>query len=70
MRIIYKIYEERTKQKLSVRQLSVKSGVSKTQINDIENGNKHPTVYVLCLLSLALNVEPCSLFEMSVIADK
>lgn len=70
MRIIYKIYEERTKQKLSVRQLSAKSGVSKTQINDIENGNKHPTVYVLCLLSLALNVDPCSLFEMSVIADE
>lgn len=62
MRIIYKIYEERTKQKLSVRQLSAKSGVSKAQINDIENGNKHPTVYVLCLLSLALNVDPCSLF--------
>lgn len=70
MQIIYKIHEERAKQKLSVRQLAEKSGVSKSQISDIENGNKHPTVYVLCLLSLALNVDPCSLFEMSVIADK
>lgn len=70
MKIIYKIYTERTKQKLSVRQLADKSGVSKTQINDIENGNTHPTVYTLCLLSLALGLKPCSLFEMSDIPDE
>lgn len=70
MKITYRIYEERTKQNLSVRQLADKSGVSKTQINDIENGNTHPTVYTLCLLSLALGVEPCSLFILSDIPDK
>lgn len=70
MIITYHIYEERTKQNLSVRKLSDISGVSKSHINDIERGNAHPTVYTLCLLSLALGVEPCSLFEMSDIPDK
>lgn len=70
MKIIYKIYDERTKQKFSVRQLAEKSGVSKSQINDIENGKNHPTVYTLCLLSLALGINPCSLFEVSDIPDK
>lgn len=69
MKIIYRIYEERTKQNLSVRQLAEKSGVSKSQINDIENGNTHPTVYTLCLLALALKVGPCSLFKVSDISD-
>lgn len=70
IKITYRIYEERTKQNLSVRQLAAKSGVSKTLINNIENGKTHPTVYTLCLLSLALNVSPCSLFEVSLIVDK
>lgn len=65
LKVTYRVYEERTKQNLSDRQLADKSGVSKSQINNIENGNTHPTVYTLCLLSLALGVDPCSLFIMS-----
>ena len=70
MKITYLLYEERTRQKLSVRQLADKSGVGKSQISDIENGKTHPTVYTLCLLSLALGVDPCSLFVVSDISDK
>ena len=45
--------------------------IFKTQINDIENGNTHPTVYTLCLLSLALKVSPYQLFTLlSDIPDK
>lgn len=72
MRIIYHIYELRAEKNMSVRRLAELSGVSKTQINDIENGNTHPTVYTLCLLSLALKVSPYQLFTLHVsdIPDK
>lgn len=70
IQITYNIYEERIKQKLTVRDLADKSGVSKTQINDIENGIKHPTVYSLCCIAVALGVNPSCLFDLSVIADK
>lgn len=55
---------------MSVRRLNELSGVSKTQINDIENGKTHPTVWTLCLLSLALKVSPYQLFTLSDIPDK
>lgn len=64
MKIIYHIYELRTQQNMSVRDLAEKSGVSKSQVNNIENGLKHPTVYTLCLLSLALSVSPYKLFSI------
>lgn len=62
--IHYHLYDIRTTRKLSVRELAEKSGVSKSQINNIENGLKHPTVYTLCLLSLALGVSPYDLFSL------
>lgn len=62
--IIYNVYKLRKERNMTVRDLSKASGVSKSQINDIENGNKHPTVRTLCLLSLALDVSPYDLFTM------
>lgn len=62
--IRYHLYDIRVSQKLSVRELEIRSGVSKSQINNIENGCKHPTVYTLCLLSLALGVPPYELFSL------
>lgn len=70
LKVTYRVYEERTNQNLSVRQLADKSGVSVAQISYIENGRSHPTVYTLCLLSLALGVDPCSLFMMFDISNK
>lgn len=64
--IEYHVYDIRTRKGLSERALSELSGVSKSQINNIENGLKHPTVYTLCLLSLALGVSPSELFTMKV----
>lgn len=64
MKIIYHIYELRTGRHMSERALAAKSGVSKSEINNIENGLKHPTVYTLCLLSLALDISPYKLFSM------
>lgn len=60
----YYIYDYRAKKGLTIRDLANISGVSKTQINDIENGIKHPTIFTLCLLSLALNVSPYELFSI------
>lgn len=65
MDIEYHIYELRVSRNLSVRELSRLSGVSKTHINDIENGKTHPTVYTICLLSIALEVSPYKLFTLS-----
>lgn len=61
-KIIYHLYDIRTERKLSIRELSVLSGVSKSQINNIENGKQSPTVYTLCCLAEALNVSPHDLF--------
>lgn len=70
MKIKYYIYQERTKQNMSIRDLAKKSGVSKTQINAIENGRTNPTVMTLCQIALALHVSPCKLFKVSYITDK
>lgn len=63
--IHYHLYEIRTSRNLTVRDLAARSGISKSQINNIENGLKHPTVYTLCLLSLVLDVSPYDLFSLN-----
>lgn len=64
MRILYKLYELRSAAGLTITQLAELSGVSKTQINHIENGKGNPTVLTICLLAEALNVEPSELFSV------
>lgn len=72
MEIIYKIKEIRIERGLSIRELSLESGVSKTEISDIERGVVHPTVFTICLLAIALNVDARELFDygLSDISDK
>lgn len=70
MKIIYNVYQIRTQKNMSLRKLSQLSGVSRSQINDIENSKHHPTVLTLCLLAAALDVSPYSLFTVSDISDK
>lgn len=53
----YKIWELRTSKGYSLRQLEQLSGVSKTEINDIENGKTNPTIETLKLIAKALEVE-------------
>lgn len=48
---------------MSVRALSEKSGVSKSEINYIENGVKMPRVDVLCALAKALDVDITDLID-------
>ncbi len=70
IKITYLIYERRKKRGLSIRALEKLSGVSHSQINRIENGEMHPTVYTLCLLAVALDTQPGHLYRMSLIRDK
>ena len=62
----YQVYYYREKRDLTVRQLAELSGVSKTEINDIENGKKHPTVPILYKISLALEVPFGDLFTVEI----
>lgn len=62
MQIIYRLYELRSAAGLTITQLAELSGVSKTQINHIENGNGNPTVTTICMIAEALKIEPSELF--------
>jgi transcriptional regulator with XRE-family HTH domain len=55
--------EIRKQKRMTLRSLSILSGVSRTHINNIENGETSPTIDVLCRLSHALNVDIKILFE-------
>lgn len=72
MEIIYKIKEIRQKKGLTIRALALKSGVSKSEISDIERGVNHPSVFTICLLAVALDVDARKLFDYKVskISDK
>ncbi len=60
----YLLWELRTAQGLTLRQLEELSGVSKTEINNIENGKANPTITTLQLLAAGLKVELPELFTV------
>lgn len=61
--ITFFIREIRERKGLSQEQLSRLSGVSASHIGYIENGEREPTVSVLCRLAKALNVSILDLFR-------
>lgn len=63
VKIEYKLCKIRNNKGISIRHLAEMSGVSKSTINDIENGRHDPTIYTLCLLAGALKVPPESLYS-------
>lgn len=60
----YNLWQIRTAKGYSLRELETLSGVSKTEINDIENGKANPTIETLHLLATALNVGLFDLLEL------
>lgn len=62
--IKYNLYDERIKRGHTIRSLSQVSGVSKSNINDIENQRINPSVRAICMLAVALDTDPCDLFEI------
>lgn len=64
MKVIYKLYEIRTQKGMSLRKLEELSGIGKSTINRIENGEANPTVDIICQLAVALGCQPCDLFQI------
>lgn len=57
------IREIREKKNLSQEKLAKLSGVSSSHIGYIENGDREPTISVLCKIAKALNVDIKDLFK-------
>lgn len=56
IQVIYHLSEIMYDRHISERELSRMSGVSKTTINNISNGRKHPNGETLCMLAAALKI--------------
>ncbi len=55
MKVILLVKEIRKEQHLTLEKLSKRSGVSTTHINDIEKGEKGPSLEIMVKLAKALN---------------
>ena len=64
MRIEILVKELRKNNNFTLEQLAEKTGVSKTHINDIENGLKEPGLSVLVRLAKALDVQVTELYRV------
>lgn len=57
MRIEIRVKQIRKEKNMSLSELSKKSGISTTHINDIENNLKSPSLLIAVLLAKALNID-------------
>lgn len=64
MRIEIRIKEIRKIKHITLKQLSKKSGISTTHINDIENNEKSPSLNIMVILAKALNVNITELYRV------
>lgn len=64
VRVEILVKEVRKAQGKTLKELSFKSGISTTHINDIENNLKSPSLYVMVRLSNALQVKITELYKV------
>ena len=57
------VWEVRTSKGFTLTELSKKSGIGKSTINNIENGKVSPTLFQLEMIAIALGVNITDLFE-------
>lgn len=57
------LWEMRTSKRFTLMELSKKSGIGKSTINNIENGKVSPTLFQLEMIAIALGVNITDLFE-------
>lgn len=57
------VWEMRTKKGFTLMELSKKSGIGKSTLNNIENGKVSPTLFQLETIALAMGVKITDLFE-------
>lgn len=60
------LWQERTKRNLTLLELAEITGVSKSQINAIENGKVSPRLDTLESLAVGLGVDICDLYSSSI----
>lgn len=64
MRVEILVKEIRKAQGKTLIELSSKSGVSSTHINDIENNLKSPSLFIMIRIANALNVKITELYKV------
>ena len=57
------LWKMRTSKGFALMELSKKSGIGKSTINNIENGKVSPTVFQLEMIAIALGTKITDLFE-------
>ncbi len=65
----FHIREYRQKAGLSLPRLSDRCGISATHLSDVENGKTGLSVQRLCMIAVALEVEPGELFSYEAVGD-
>lgn len=58
------IKEVRKEKNLTLAQLSERTGISKTHINDVENGLKEPGLSIMVSLAKAMDVQITDLYKV------
>ncbi len=64
MQVVILVKEIRKEKKYTLEQLSKKTGISTTHINDIENNVKEPSFSMMVRLSYALDVPLGKLYQI------
>lgn len=64
MRVEILLKEKRKERNLTLVQLSEKTGISTTHINDIENNMKEPSISMLIRIAKALGVQIEELYKV------
>lgn len=59
-------WEARTSKGLTLMELSKKTGIGKSTLNNIENGKVSPTLFQLETIAIALDMKITDLFESDV----
>lgn len=63
MKIEIYIKEIRQNKNITLKQLAKKSGISKTEINDIEKGYKIPNIFTIELIAMGLGTTIDQLYK-------
>lgn len=64
MRIEYLLKEIRKSKNMTLKELSIKSGVSNSHLSDIENGKKEPGFFIMARIAKALDVKTDDLYRL------
>ena len=64
MRIEFQIKEIRKSNKISLKELSRKTGISKTHLNDIENNLKMPSLLICIIIAKVLKKDIKDIYKI------